>query len=399
MDFASSWIADLERAGIIVEAILLSLFGIILLIAAIAFRRWYRGRYFRRLSQRTSALRGQWDDIISGRIPASAWRQNPLDCEIVEAMLLDAIEIASDEQLPELIVCLRNSGLLDMRIREARSCDGWKKRTALIALGRTRALEAVPALAEALDSPSKETRVAAVRGLGRLALPAAAVPLLDRFLDQEIELPAHTLKNALVNCCRSSPQTLIPYLDRSTGPARELLARILGELATPNLGEELLLLAADPLPEVRASAARALAHGNPKIAFPVLSTLAADSEWFVRLRAVIAIGSIEHPEMTRVLLRALCDSNRHVRQRAAWTLARLQPRVEVLEQVVATNDNYALQAFLSELERTGSLDRVFNLLESSVNQDSPQTDLEKIAQMVRERFQTLKTAAAKAGQS
>jgi|SRR5579864_2643403 len=399
MAFASNWIADLERAGIVVEAILFSLFGIVLLIAFIAFRRWYRGRYFRRLGQRTSALREQWDDIISGRIPASAWRRNPLDCEIVEAMLLDTIEIASDEQLPDLIVCLRRSGLLDMRIREARSHEGWKKRTALVALGRTRAPEAIPALAEALDSTSKETRVAAVRGLGRLSLPAAAVPLLDRFLDQDLKLPEHTLKNALVNCCRSSPQMLIPYLDRSTGPARELVARILGELATPNLGEELLLLAADPLPEVRASAARALTHANPKIAFPVLSTLATDSEWFVRLRAVIAIGSIEHPEMTRVLLRALCDSNRHVRQRAAWTLARMQLRVEVLEEIVATNDDYALQAFLSELGRTGSLDRVFNLLETSVHQDSPHTDLEKIAQMVRERFQSVKTAAARAGQS
>jgi HEAT repeat protein len=395
----SSWLPDLGLAWLVARAILTSLLGIFFLVSFIVFRRWYRGRYFDRLSRRTVALREQWPDILSGKIPGSAWRLNVLDCQIVEDILLDNIEVSQKDQQPAFLACLRNSGLLDLRIREARTSEGWKQRLVLLALGRTRAPEAVPALVEALESPSEETRVAAVRGLGKMSSPRAAVSLLDLIIAQELDVPEHTLKNALVNCCREAPEILVPYLNRASGHTRELIARILGELATPALGEELLILAADPLPEVRASAARALAKVQPEISFPVLSTLAVDSEWFVRLRAVIALSALAHPGKIYVLLRALCDLNRHVRQRAAWTLARMhQGKEEILEKVVATEDNYALQAFLSELERCGSLDAALDGLGNIVNRVSQDGDVENVAAVVREHFAApAKVAAAAAG--
>jgi HEAT repeat protein len=355
----------------VLKAIFFSLLGIFLLIAFIVTRRWYRARYFRRLNARTFALRSVWDDLIAGRVPAKDWRLDPFDCEIVEAILLDNIDTADADQLLPLLSCLRNSGLLDMRIREARISGGWKRRAALVALGRTRAPEAIPALAEALDSSSEETRVAAVRGLGRTGLPGAAVPLLDRLVGHELQVPEHTIKNALANCCRKSPGMLISYLNKSSGQTRELIARVLGEVASAELGDELMILAADPLAEVRASAARALAAAPPSIALPALTVLVCDDEWFVRLRAVVALGSMEHQGRVRPLIRALCDRNRYVRQRAAWALARLGPQLEdVLEQVVDTRDSYALQAFVSELERSGAIERVIEVLGGSVVGDS-----------------------------
>jgi len=203
-----------------------------------------------------------------------------------------------------------------------------------------------------------------------------------------------------LSCCREAPEVLVPYLNHASGQARELIARVLGELASPSLGEELLILAADPLPEVRASAARALAKAQPEISFPVLSTLALDTEWFVRLRAVIALSSLDHPGKSYVLLRALCDLNRHVRQRAAWTLARMhQGKEEILEKVVAMQDNYALQAFLSELERCGSLDAALDGLGNIVDRISGAADVENVAAAVREHFAARgKVAAAAAGE-
>src|SRR5205807_1505366 len=246
MDFVSRLISQLGPvAGMVLKAIFFSLLGIFLLVAFIVTRRWYRARYFRRLNQRTFALRAVWDDLVAGRLPVKEWRLNPFDCEIVEAILLDNIETANPDQLAPLLSCLRDSGLLDMRIREARVAGSWKRRTALVALGRTRAPEAVPALAEALDSPSEETRVAAVRGLGRTGLPGAAVPLLDRLVGNEIEVPEHTLKNALANCCRKSPSVLISYLNKSTRQTRELIARVLGEVASAELGDGLMIHVVD----------------------------------------------------------------------------------------------------------------------------------------------------------
>jgi HEAT repeat protein len=396
----SNWLRDLGLAWLVARAILFSLLGILLLVGFIVFRRWYRGRYFNRLNRRTVVLREQWPDILSGKIPGSAWRLNVLDCQIVEDILLDSIEVSDKDQLPTFLACLRNSGLLDLRIREARSSEGWKRRLVLLALGRTRAPEAVPALVEALESSSEETRAAAVRGLGRISSRRAALPLLDFFVAEELHVPEHTLKNALLSCCREAPEVLVPYLNHASGQARELIARVLGELASPSLGEELLILAADPLPEVRASAARALAKAQPEISFPVLSTLALDTEWFVRLRAVIALSSLDHPGKSYVLLRALCDLNRHVRQRAAWTLARMhQGKEEILEKVVAMQDNYALQAFLSELERCGSLDAALDGLGNIVDRISGAADVENVAAAVREHFAARgKVAAAAAGE-
>ena len=383
----SSWIRDLGFAWLVARAILFSLFGIVLLVSFIIFRRWYRGRYFNRLNQRTVALREQWPDILSGKIPGSAWRLNELDCQIVEDILLDNIEVSDPERMPAFLECLRKSGLLDLRIRQARSSQGWQKRSMLLTLGRTRAPEAVPALSEALESSSEETRVAAVRGLGRISSARAALPLLNLFAVGQLNVPEHTLKNALMNCCREAPEILLPYLTQTGGRTRELIARVLGELADPSLGEELLVLAADALPEVRASAARALESVPPEISFPVLSTLAVDSEWFVRLRAVIALSSLDHAGKIHVLLRALCDLNRHVRQRAAWTLARMhQGKEDILEKVVATQDNYALQAFLSELERCGSLDAALEGLGSLIGGAAGAANVENISAAVREHF-------------
>jgi HEAT repeat protein len=366
MAFVFSAVEKLGPAGLVLRAIVGSVLGICLLIGFIVLRRWYRARYFRRRNERTVALRSWWDNIISGKISALDWRFDPLDCDIVESILLDNIEMSTPANLPPLLDCLRASGLLDMRIYEARNSRGWKQRTALLALGRTRAVEAIPALAEGLDSRLSETRIAAVRGLGRTAIREAAIPILDRIVAGHLDAPERSLKNALVNCCRSHPEMLVNYVAQTEGPIRELLARVLGELASPELGEELLVLAADTLPEVRASAARALGNSNTSYTLPALHTLATDPEWFVRLRAVVALGQIENVGKIRILLHAVCDRNRHVRQRAAWALARMEPQLEqILEDVVATNDDYALQAFISELERSGAIDKIVGALDGS----------------------------------
>jgi HEAT repeat protein len=368
------------------------------LVGFIVLRRWYRARYFRRRNERTVALRSQWEDILSGKISAEVWRFNSLDCDIVESILLDSIEMSPADKLSPLLECLRNSGLLDMRIYEARTSRGWKQRTALLALGRTRAMEAIPALAEGLDSRLHETRIAAVRGLGRTARMEAAIPILERIVTGQFDAPERSLKNALVNCCRTHPQVLINYVEHSSGPIRELLVRVLGELASPELGEELLLLAADPLPEVRASAARALGNTNTSYSLPALHSLACDPEWFVRLRAVVALGQIENIGKIKILLRSLCDANRHVRQRAAWVLARMEPQLEqILEDVVATKDDYALQAFVSELERSGAIDTIVGGFDGS-DRHSAESALLEVISKARERVElTGKTAAAAAG--
>lgn len=370
MESVSEWMARLAPAAIVLKAIIVSLAGISALMIFITVRRWLRGRYFARRERQMFQARQQWNALINGQVRPETWRFDPLACEVLETMLLDSIEVSPAADLPRLVDCLRRSGLIDRRIDEARTAQGWKRWRALVALGRTRAPEAVPALADALESADMETRIAAVRGIGKLALPAAAVPMLELFSDQRLLVPASVVKNALLNCCRQEPEMLLRYVVNGRGPQRELLARVLAEIAQPSMAEELLVLAGDPSPEVRAAAARGLQHCDPRIAVPPLAQLASDPEWFVRLRAVVALGGIQVHHAMTVLVRALGDQNRHVRQRAAWALMNSrQTMAQVLGLVVNSGDNYGLQAVVAELERSGRYADAYDEVKQSEGPD------------------------------
>jgi HEAT repeat protein len=107
----------------------------------------------------------------------------------------------------------------------------------------------------------------------------------------------------------------------------------------------------DDLDELRAAAARAMSHTESGLAFDVLSELARDPIWFVRLRAIVSLGKLSGPRAIPSLLRGLMDSNRLVRLRAAEALVELKTDMAaIFEQVVDTQDRYGLHAYLTALE-------------------------------------------------
>jgi HEAT repeat protein len=371
MDFVSRFVFGWGPVVFVLQALVFSFVGIAILLAFILIRRYLRKIYFRRRDKRTMELRRQWDAILMGTVPAEQWRTDPLSREIVESILLDNLEVASGDEIEILCHCLRVSGLLDMRIYEARRLRGWRRRQALVSLGRMRMPEAIPALAEGLDSRNQETRLAAARGLGRCGLPEAAEPILDRVTQNHLHLPLAVLQNALLHCCRTRPSLLYYYVRHCDDEMRPILARVLAEVATAELGEDLVLLAADPLPEVRASAARALAGAKPRLALTALQQLAADQEWFVRLRAVVALGMLSDARTIPVLLETLCDSNRMVRLRSAAALARLDGhQEEILQLAIRTGDRYALQALIGEMQRAGTVSELLATLLDPAKRES-----------------------------
>jgi HEAT repeat protein len=112
---------------------------------------------------------------------------------------------------------------------------------------------------------------------------------------------------------------------------------------------------------------------------PPLAQLASDPEWFVRLRAVVSLGSFDAADATAVLIRALADRNRHVRQRAAWALMNSrQTMARVLRQVVGAGDNYGLQAVVAELERSGRFAATLSEVERT-----PGAEAERLAAALR----------------
>ena len=376
-----SQLVHLNAARALLGAIAGSMAGIALLLAFIVGRRWVRGRYFRRRDAIASAIRRQWDFLVAGQIPVEPWTKDKLSRSVLESILLDRLEVASGDELQRLIECLRRSGILDERVDEARFASGWRRRAALVALGRTRAPEALVALAEGLDGPDMETRIASVRGLGKLGTAAAASQILQRIEADSFEVPWNVVKNALLSCCASRPGVLIRHMygaDEAGGKARserssrirEMLARVLSEIADEASWSDLVLMAGDSSAEVRASAARGLSRAAPEFALSPLAQLAGDREWFVRLRAVVALGAFTDRGGIPVLLRLLGDRNRLVRQRAAWALIRSRELVPlVLSETVRSADNYALQALVSELDRCGRYDATLAKLATARHSD------------------------------
>lgn len=341
----------LGPAAFVLKAIVGAIVADGILLAFILLRRTYRKWYFARRDARVFELRSHWDELISGEIPYAKWRKKPFDRRIVESMALDAFEAAGPAESARLLNFLRASGLIEKRIFEARRLTGWRRMRALVALGRTRAPEGIPALSEGLRDRRLDIRLAALRGLGRMACPQAAEEILAWVAESGLSVPALPLQSALIQCSAERPQLLIPYVQNAEGPLREVLGRVLGEVATPSLGLDLLQFVGDELDELRAAAARAMSQTKSGLAFDVLTELARDPIWFVRLRAIVSLGKLSDPRTIPALLRGLTDANRLVRLRAAEGLVEVKPEQSaIFGAVVATRDRYGLHAYLTALE-------------------------------------------------
>jgi HEAT repeat protein len=349
----------LSPSVFVFKAIIVAIVADGLLLAFILLRRAYRKRYFAKRDARVFELRQKWQALISGWIPFETWRNKRFDRRIIETIALDQFDAAGPEQSAQLLKFLRNSGLIEKRIFEARHLKGWRRMRALVALGRTRAPEGIPALAEGLRDSDVEIRLAALRGLGRTACPQAAEEILAWVAERGLTVPALPLQSALIQCCAERPQVLLPYVQNAEGSLREVLGRVLGEVATPSLGLDLLQFVGDDLDELRAAAARALGHSDSGLALDVLNDLARDPTWFVRLRAMVSLGKLADPRATSALLRGITDANRLVRLRAAEGLIALKREMlPIFEQVVAARDRYGLHAYLTALENANQRDKL-----------------------------------------
>jgi HEAT repeat protein len=349
----------LGPAAFVLKAIVAAVVADALLLGFILLRRAYRAMYFAKRDARVFELKQRWEALISGEIPYAEWRTKVFELEIVESMVLDAFEAAGTEEAAKLLKFLRSSGLIEKRIFEARRLKGWRRMRALVALGRTRAPEGIRALGEGLRDRKLEIRLAALRGLGRMACPQAGEEILAWISEAGLAVPALPLQSALIQCCAERPQLLLPHLKHAEGALREVLGRVLGEVATASLGLDLLQFAGDQLDELRAAAARAMAHTKSGLELEVLTELAGDAVWFVRLRAIVSLGRLADPHASRALLRGLRDSNRLVRLRAAEGLVEFnQQMVSIFAQVVASGDRYGLHAYLAALENANMREKL-----------------------------------------
>ena len=333
-------------------------------------RRAWQHFCARRFDSLSLKIHEEWREIVRGEIPAGAWRNDPVQCEILQSIVIQEIGAAANKDRAVLQEFLRASGLIARCIEIMRSGHGWTKRRAMLALGAMRVPEAIAPLAETLGDWCFDTRMTAVQALGCTRLAEAAEPIVEMHMAGKLKTPAGPVTNALVHCCMDRPEALLPHLRRSQGELREILARAASEQATAGMADEMIFLSNDPRPQVRACAAKALAVAPLALAIPALANLVRDDVWFVRLRAVLALNHIRHPRAIPILLEALRDTNRLIRMSAATILARFEHEtVDILQNVVDSRDRYALHAMISALELGGGFDRVMAQLSDPMLHD------------------------------
>jgi hypothetical protein len=338
----------------------------VILLARRAWRRITEQRY----DAISFKLHGQWRSIVRGDIPPAEWQNNSLKSDILESIVIREIGAVTDKDRAGLQTFLRESGLLSRCIERVLNDRGWEKRRAMLDLGSMRLAEGIEPLVEMIDDWQLDTRITAVKALGLIGMPKAAEAILETHMVGGLKVPAATIVDTLMHCYKDDPNALLPYLRRSLGHTRELVARVAGELATPQMADEILILAEDPNPEVRASAARGLAALPLPLSIPVLGALIRDDIWFVRLRATCALNQILHPRAIPILLEAIRDSNRLVRIRAAEALSKFEHEtVDILQSIVDSRDQYALHAMIAALELGGGFGNILTQLADPVHHD------------------------------
>jgi HEAT repeat protein len=336
--------------------------AIVIILVFIFLRRVVRARHFRMRDERAQFIRQNWQKIVSGEIPARRWFFQRLDREIVESVALDRMDIATPEEAARLVDFFRVSGLLDWYKYAARKSHGGRRCDALLTLGRMGAVEATSVLIDALEHRSDGRSLAAMRALGRIGAPAAGAALV-RNLKDPAAYPVVVVESALTSCFRHDPEELLVLTLEAADSLRPLLARALADVARSGMPGDFLALTSDPIADVRASAARILAIARPICVVDLLTRLAGDSEWFVRLRSMVALKELADPFTIPVLIQSLSDCNRLVRLRAAIALAAMEGKEQyILPLAMRANDKYALQALISELERSGKISRMVDSL-------------------------------------
>ncbi len=341
---------------------IVALGGILAGMLAFVFgRRAWRALGFRRRDRFREYWFHRMPSLLAGEMPRSDELRVTASREMLESILVSRWEAAEPEDRDRLLGLTERSGLLGERIRRAKEGTRWDRLESVAVLGQFRSPAAVPVLLAALEDSWPPLASAALRSLGMIRSPAAG-PAIIRFLERGGQVEPSVWLDAAAACV-VDPAELLRLARDDRPEVRALAARALTESPRPASYDSLHTWAFHPDPEVRAQVARALGRCADPRAVPLLAAATQDEVWFVRLRAVAALAGFGAASSLNAVLRTTQDPNFQVRQRASGALASLSSNPgEMLEAVFSADDPYAVQGFLSELARAGLLWRTLPLL-------------------------------------
>lgn len=256
------------------------------------------------------------------------------------------------------------SGLLAQAHAELCVRPAWRRMRALDVIGDIGAEASLAAIVSQLDSRSAEVRHAAVRALGRLGLPACAVPLSELLLgDRPMRgIPRASVFHALAELGEVGSVAFLKALASADPQVRMLACHGLA-LTQPEVGYVIDIapalarrLEVDEDPGVRAAAADSIgALIDARVTAALVRSLTGDGSALVRRAAARALGAVADPAGIDALVEAMGDADREVAIRAAEAVALLADGAETRDAAFAA---------ITPASRNWALDRA--LLQRSV---------------------------------
>lgn len=292
---------------------------------------------------------------LSGKALQDLWsRSGRADRDLIEDILVDMCR-TPDQSLRAVVErSIVEAGILERWLRALRSRRVSERVQAVVRLGFVHDARGVVELTRVAEDRSPEVQLAVILSLGRLRDPRG-VPGLLRIAAQGAKgIPDLTLASALAACAGKSPGRIVSLLEAPDARRRVIGAWALSEVADDTVLQPLLAASKDGEPEVRAKVARALALlPNPQC-LQALDRLAADPIWFVRVRALDALGRLSAISEEAVVLTGLQDKVREVRYRAAFALRHLGGmRADLVEKVLSGLPRSSFDSLISEWEQAG----------------------------------------------
>jgi HEAT repeat protein len=294
----------------------LSVAGMLLLI----IRRTILSRGERKRAQWREALMLSIVDYLDGTESDAVTRLAKQSPEIAGELIGEMRQLvrgAHRDKLSELVVSLR---LIEFNLKRLKSRDARQRRLAAAWLVVAPGERVVAALHDALDDRDYHVRLEAARSLAELRAVRSVIELVEK-LGGQVEYNSRVLYRIFRQLVPELNDQMLALLRSNHSiPVKVLALDALGRTGDGALVAPISAVAADPSPELRAKAVRALGElGYPDAAPAVLLAL-DDAFWRVRAQAASCAGRIGCLAAIPRLAELLADEQWWVSYRAAEAL-------------------------------------------------------------------------------
>lgn len=295
---------------------------LVALIGLVIRRGWQESRS-RLDAARGSAFRAALLPLMGQSDPPLAaldrWRGDPVALEVSEHLL----QLMRGAERDKLLNIAERLDLLQPELASLRSARPLRRIAAARKLGSFPSERVCDALHACFASdPDAAVRLEAGLALVRLQSLPPVGETLAALDDGAFATPAHRI--VLRALAAQRPDEMIAaFAQFREGAARFAVVDALGDIFDPRAFAALREAVADPDPQLRCEALRAMRRiGHPSVAGAIVAAL-GDPEWIVRVQAAATAGAMRL-EAARARLRALtADPHWWVRYRAGEALANM----------------------------------------------------------------------------